>query len=687
MKKTIKYFNVIVAIALLVMSIFTIASCRRQTPPEPNPTPTPPAHVEERSIEVVLSRENVFLQGTSIIQVRILPEDFSQEVDIEVSDRNLVSLSGYTLTGLAVGTVDVTVTSKEDSSLSKTVKFTVMPDLAEEKYVANYIATAHGEDASTSAMVKYQAYNKETSVEYTLASDPNFENPIRLTGECYYFCELGEDLDGPFDERYIYRTYLNNLTPDTEYIYRVNNGDYTYSDTYHFRTAKGSGDTTFIYLTDTHYWVKSDGTSHGSEISEETIKNIYARHPEATMVIDSGDTIDTGGNDRIWNIMYKHRESLKTLTYASVPGNHEYYVNGTGMMDNRFFAAMSPSLMNGPEEINKGSSYYFVYNDVLFLMIDNVKATNYNQHFAWMESVLRNNTSKFIVVNYHIPTHEGGTDQDDKYNDLFQKYGVDLVLSGHYHTEDYDFIYNNEDIESGDAGVHFFRGASSGVKGNAPVGYAITISESGHITIKRYDTAGVLQKTFEFDSIKYKEPVGGEVLENVEINATPEENKAVISWGEGAYGTYEKVEIKEIVRGEFYQEIFIHSIGYKEVEVPLERFGYDSTFEIIFTKEDGTTDKISKSVTTNQASISVSPSQTSATLTVNPSQTPMFDFLMSSYEIYVNGEKVASNVPYSQTSYTLSNLSKNTKYKVEVKVIDYDGKVAYVLAADFQTTK
>ena len=63
----------------------------------------------------------------------------------------------------------------------------------------------------------------------------------------------------------------------------------------------------------------------------------------------------------------------------------------------------------------------------------------------------------------------------------------------------------------------------------------------------------------------------------------------------------------------------------------------------------------------------------------------MFDFLMTSYDIYVNGNKVASNVPYSQTTYTLNNLSKNTKYKVEVQVIDYDGKVAYTLATDFQT--
>lgn len=681
MKKTIKYFNVISAMILLVMSIFVLVACK---PKKPTPQEEPPKpEVVQVELDAKLSEENIFLRDTATLSVSVTPASVNQSYKVELSDQNLATYSDGVITGLAQGTITITVTSNADSSVKETLSLTIMPDLVEEKFDAEYIATAHGENASTSAMVKYQTHNKNTSVEYTLASDPEFLNKTVLKGSCYYFCELHEDLDGPFSERYIYRTYLNNLTPDTEYIYRINKGDDTYSETYQFKTAKGSGDTTFLYLTDTHYWVKSDGTSHGSEISEETIKNIVARHPEITMVVDSGDTIDTGGNDRIWNVMYKHRESLKTLAYAGVPGNHEYYINGTGMMDNRFFKAMSPSLMNGPEEINKGSSYYFVYNDVLFLMLDNVKATNYNQHFAWMENVLRNNTSKYIVVNYHIPTHEGGTDQDSKYNALFQKYGVDLVLSGHYHTEDYDFIYNDVDINKGNAGVHFFRGGSSGVKGGTPVGYAITITEEGHISIKRYSTQGILEKTYELDTIKYKEPGNGEL--SVEVTEFLEENKAVISWGEEAYGHYEKVEVRELLRGDFNYEIFIHSKGYKEVEVPLQRLGYDSLFEIVFTDLNGVKSIYLKSITTNEAALSATPSSTSATLNITPSATPMFDFLMASYDIYVNGNKVASNVPYSQTTYTLNNLSKNTKYKVEVRVIDYDDKVAYTLATDFQT--
>lgn len=680
MKKTIKYFNLVSSFILLIIAIFTIASCNRgKTPPTPGGQEITP------TISASLSSESVFLRDFVTLEVKISPEDSNQEFKVSLSDTSIVTYENNKFEGVTEGTVTITITSKEYDNLSTTLSLTVVPDLMEERFDAEYIATGVGENASTSAMVKYQTHNKNTSVEYTLSSDKDFTNATVLKGSFYYFCEEHVDLDGPFSERYIYRTYLNNLTPDTEYIYRINKGDGSYSDTYTFKTAKGNGDTTFIYLTDTHYWVKADGTSHGSEISEETIKNIYAKHPDATFVVDSGDTIDTGGNDRIWNIMYKHRESLKQLQYVSVPGNHEYYVNGTGQWDNRFFKAMSPSLMNGPEEINKGSSYYFVYNEVLFLMIDNVKATNYNQHFAWMENVLRNNTSKYIVVNYHIPTHEGGTDQDDKYNNLFQKYGVDLVLSGHYHTEDYDFIYNNQEIDGGNAGVHFFRGGSSGVKGGTPVGYAITITTEGHISIKRYSTSGNLEKTYELDSIKYKEPTDQEVSFNIE--AYPEENKAILSWGAGAYGKYKSITVKEILRNNFSQEVFIHSSGYDKIELPLDRDGYDSLYEIEILKLDGSKETITKSVKTNTGSLSVSPSKTSATLSLVPATTPMFNFLMTSYDIYLNGNKVASNVQYSATSYVLENLSKNTNYTVEVRAIDYDGQVAYTMQAEFKTTK
>ena len=130
MKKTIKYFNVITTLVLLLMSVFALASCRRHTPPEP---PLPPV-VEERSMEVSLSEENIFLQGSATLTVKILPETLDQKYKVDLSDRNLASYSDGVITGLAQGTVEITVTSIADDSLVEKVSLTIMPDLAEEKY-------------------------------------------------------------------------------------------------------------------------------------------------------------------------------------------------------------------------------------------------------------------------------------------------------------------------------------------------------------------------------------------------------------------------------------------------------------------------------------------------------------------------------------------------------------------------
>ena len=84
------------------------------------------------------------------------------------------------------------------------------------------------------------------------------------------------------------------------------------------------------------------------------------------MVVDSGDTIDTGGNNKIWDIMYKHRESLKTLQYVAVPGNHEYYVNGTGQYWYNISGQYRASVI-GANLLDKASSQ--IKNAVFFILV------------------------------------------------------------------------------------------------------------------------------------------------------------------------------------------------------------------------------------------------------------------------------------------------------------------------------
>jgi 3',5'-cyclic AMP phosphodiesterase CpdA len=57
---------------------------------------------------------------------------------------------------------------------------------------------------------------------------------------------------------------------------------------------------------------------------------------------------------------------------------------------------------------------------------------------AWMEPLLAANPSRWTIVAFHHPVYSAGRDRDDKetreaFQALFDKYHVDLVLTGHDH--------------------------------------------------------------------------------------------------------------------------------------------------------------------------------------------------------------------------------------------------------------
>lgn len=678
MNKIRTYFKkTFIFLSFLILSL-TLVSCKKWFKKEDNKS-------KPTQIVASISDENIFIGDSASIEVSVFPSTFSQEFEVSLSDKSIGSYANNQITGLKEGTLSITIYPKGYSDINTTVTLTVMPDLENEVFEANLIATAHGENASTQAMIKYQAYNKNTFVEYTLATDVEFLNATKVIGSCYYFCQLEEKLENPFSERYIYRTYLNNLTPDTTYIYRVNKGNDTYSDVYSFKTAKGSGDTTFVYLSDTHYWANSEGKSHGSELSEDIINNIVSDYPEVTLVVDGGDTVDKGGNSQIWEVMYSVRNTYKTLAYAGVPGNHEYYIKSTGQWDNRFFKAMTPSLLNGPDGETFGSSYYFVYNNVLFLMVDNATKAGYTEKLEWMEYVLKNVDYKYSVVTYHIPTNGENTDYDPKINAILQKYAVDLVLSGHYHSESFSSLFDNSNVVQELGNVKFFRATSSGVKGSNPRAYAITISSDGHILIEQYSQTGKEKTNYEYDSIKYQTPVGGEV--NFIMTKDEDNNSINISWGEGAYGTYKSIVINEEYRNLYSKEIIVYSTDYDNITIHLDRKGYDSLFKVVATKLNNEEETFYFKIDDTTASFSISSiTSSSAKLSFTKAESTMFNYLIDHYDIYINNELVAS-MPYTQTIYNLKNLTPNTKYVVECKAIDYNDTIAYILTNEFTTTE
>ena len=88
---------------------------------------------------------------------------------------------------------------------------------------------------------------------------------------------------------------------------------------------------------------------------------------------------------------------------------------------------------------NMGGQRYYAYNkgNVRFIVLD----SNYmnTQQFDWLEKELQSSTSPWKIAYFHHPLYSDGqfhgpdTDLRANIEPLFEKYGVNMVLSGHDH--------------------------------------------------------------------------------------------------------------------------------------------------------------------------------------------------------------------------------------------------------------
>ena len=51
----------------------------------------------------------------------------------------------------------------------------------------------------------------------------------------------------------------------------------------------------------------------------------------------------------------------------------------------------------------KGVSYYFVHNDTLFIQIDTQFKYNHQAQLEWLERIIYNNPTKYVIVGTHPP--------------------------------------------------------------------------------------------------------------------------------------------------------------------------------------------------------------------------------------------------------------------------------------------
>lgn len=226
------------------------------------------------------------------------------------------------------------------------------------------------------------------------------------------------------NDRYIFRhtSKLSNLKPGTVYHYKVGTKNGVWSDVAGFTTENLSNNGfSFIWFGDTHK----------SEIWGNMAQKSLKRHPEISFFNIAGDLVSTGLHRDEWDELWQNSgEVFRYKPLMPIPGNHDSQDGlGAEMYQNMFSLPE-----NGPSGLPNEMTYAFNYQDALFVMID--ATLSVPAQTAWLEQKLKTSKSKWKFVFFHFPPYNFVEPYDEirsEWCTLFDKYHVDMVMSGHMH--------------------------------------------------------------------------------------------------------------------------------------------------------------------------------------------------------------------------------------------------------------
>lgn len=463
-----------------------------------------------------------------------------------------------------------------------------------------YISTSIGETYDNVG-VNYHCNFDNSYVIYSTNS--TLENSIKVesTSELWSVDKLDIDSATGFSERYVCSARLENLSPNTKYYYQiVANGEK--SDIYTFSTENAkTSKHDIILLADTQSY--SDSTF---QQSNKVVEMLQTKAPNAKLALIAGDVVDKGGYESQWQSCFKGMTSFKNLIYATVPGNHEYYhYDGSAYIDPSFYNQFFFNPQNGPEgKVN--SSYYFKYDNILFIMLDVIGSLNtadpadradMEAHREWFKQVIENNPSQWIIVGSHAGLISAGNYSSDaktmsaNFKDLFEYYQVDLAFSGHEHIYiRADTRYKNQKNEK--LGVTYLVCPATGGKQyplkdttfGGPFDEVISKNQNYSGQVMRFDgdklvvdyylTDGTLKTSFTLNAKRKAEitPVTNkEVEDSIKFEYNEEDCSVLVSWSDNLYGNAKNVTITggnpfslALTSSNYYQHV-INNIyqGYK----------------------------------------------------------------------------------------------------------------------------
>jgi acid phosphatase type 7 len=238
---------------------------------------------------------------------------------------------------------------------------------------------------------------------------------------------------------------MDELKPNTQYAYRVGS-DSTWSEWNQFTTSIESP-TPFEFV------FFGDPQTGFNTYLPRIFRDAIRKSPEAKFWLMTGDLVDRPRMDEMWGDWFKSEEFImRTIPSVMVPGNHEY---ARTKLDSGKPKSITPLWKphftlpeNGPDSLQE-TCYCFDYQGVRFIMLNGQEKLD--KQSVWLEKILANNSNKWTIAAVHQPMFSMGAKRDERntrnaFMSLFDKYSVDLVLTGHDHVYSRSYKLKNGSI-------------------------------------------------------------------------------------------------------------------------------------------------------------------------------------------------------------------------------------------------
>ena len=349
-----------------------------------------------------------------------------------------------------------------------------------------HIVTTVCEDAATAVTVNYHSWDNNSCVLYTVDEDTDFKDARKAVPDCDLWSTKGilnTAASSTFytKERYVCHAHLTGLDPDTRYRFKIvadgpaAKRHAAESDVRTFRTAGRKGPWNFVAFTDFQH--------RENPVTLPLIEMMKELAGDPAMMLCSGDMVDVAGNEYEWTYILDN-DTFRDFVYAASPGDHAYWAcdkvdGGYPQYDQPYtFNHLFRFPQNGAAH-SRNSSYYFYYNNVLFVALDmnnsDVAAgPRFDEEVQWFEATLDRlaDTYQYLVVFEHksifgseIVDEVVAKELRPQWFPVFQKYRVDLVLSGHDHIFSRTYPLDGDQVADNPAhGTFYLDMGSSGDK-------------------------------------------------------------------------------------------------------------------------------------------------------------------------------------------------------------------------------